>query len=55
MRAKGGGLLTEVSKVKARWACYFKQLYQAHSLDVELDIRDVTIPIADLPINDEQQ
>ena len=28
VRAEGGGLLTEESEVKARWAGYFEQLYQ---------------------------
>ena len=49
--AEGGGLLTEESEVKARWAGYFEQLYQADPPAVELDIRGVTIPIADSPIN----
>ena len=29
VRAKGDGLLTEETEVKARWAGYFEQLYQA--------------------------
>ena len=36
---------------KASWASYFEQLYQADPPDVELDVRGVTIPIADPPIN----
>ena len=51
MRADGGGLLTEEFEVKARWAGYFEWLYQADSPAVELDVRGVTIPIADPPIN----
>ena len=53
VRAAGGGLLTEESKVKARWAGCFEQLYQADPQDVpvELDVRNVTILIADPPIN----
>ena len=51
VRAKGGGLLTEESKVKARWAGYFERLYQADPPAVELDVRGVTIPIADPPIS----
>ena len=45
------GLLTEESEVKACWAGYFEQLYQADPPAVELDVRGVTIPIADPPIN----
>ena len=37
VRAEGGGLLTEESEVKARWAGYFKWLYQADPPAVELD------------------
>ena len=51
VRAEGGGLLTEESEVKARWAIYFEQLYQADPPSVELDVRGVTIPVADPPIN----
>ena len=43
--------MTEESEVKARWAGYFERLYQADPPAVELDIRGVTIPIADPPIN----
>ena len=39
------------SKVKARWAGYFEQLYQADPPAVELDVRGDTLPIADPPIN----
>ena len=51
VRAEGGGLLTEKSKVKARWAHYFEWLYQVSPPAVELDVGCVTIPIADPPIN----
>ena len=37
--------------MKARWAGYFERLYQADPPAVELDVRGVTIPIADLPVN----
>ena len=37
--------------MKARWAGYFERLHQADPTAVELDVRSVTIPIADLPIN----
>ena len=50
VRAEGGGLLTEESEVKARWAGYFERLYQADPPAVELDVRGVTIPIADSTI-----
>ena len=43
--------MTEESEVKARWAGYFEWLYQADSPAVELDVRGVTIPVADAPIN----
>ena len=46
-RAEGGGLLTEESEVKARWAGYFEGLYQADPA-VELDVRGVTILIVTL-------
>ena len=49
--AEGGGLVTEESEVKARWAGYFERLYQNDPPAVELDIRGVTIPVADPPIN----
>ena len=42
---------TEESEVKACWAGYFERLYQADPPAVELDVRSVTIPIADPPIN----
>ena len=51
VRAEGGELLTEESEVKARWAGYFEQLYQADPPTVELDVSGVTIPTADPPIN----
>ena len=51
VRAEGGRLLTEESKVKARWAGYFERLYQADPPAVELDVTGVTIPVADPPIN----
>ena len=37
--------------MKACWASYFERLYQADPPAVELDVRGVTIPIADRPIN----
>ena len=37
--------------MKARWAGYFERLYPADPLAVELDVRGVTIPNADPPIN----
>ena len=43
--------MTEEFEVKARWAGYFEQLYQADPPAVELDVRGVTIPVADPPIN----
>ena len=46
VRAERGGLLTEESEVKARWAGYFEWQYQADPPAVELDVRGVTIPIA---------
>ena len=49
--AEGGGLLTEESEVKARWAGYFKWLYQGDPPAVELDVRGVINHIADPPIN----
>ena len=51
VRAEGGRLLTEESEVKARWASYFERLNQADPPAVELDVRGVTIPFADPPIN----
>ena len=51
VRAEGVGLLTEGSEVKTLWAGYFGQLYHADPPAVELDVRGVTIPIADPPIN----
>ena len=51
VRAEDGGLLTEESDMKARWAGYFERLYQANPPAVELDVRGVTVPIADPPIN----
>jgi len=50
VRVSGGGLLTEESEVKACWASYFERLYQADPPAVELDVRGVTVPIADPPI-----
>ena len=47
VRAEGGRLLTEESEVKDRWAGYFERLYQTDPPAVELDVRGVTIPIAD--------
>ena len=37
--------------MKARWAGYFERLYQADPPAAELDVRGVTIPVADPPIN----
>ena len=51
VRAEGGGLFTEKSEVKVRWVCCFERLYQADQTAVELDVRGVTIPITDPPIN----
>ena len=38
VRTEGGGLLTEESEVKTRWADYFERLYQADAPAVELDV-----------------
>ena len=46
VRAEGGGLLTEESKVKARWDGYFDRLSEADPPAVELDVMGVTIHIA---------
>ena len=43
--------MTEESEVKARWAGYFERLYQADPPAVQLEVRGVTNPIADPPIN----
>ena len=51
VRAEGWWALDRGVRVKARWDSYFKQMYQAGPPAVELDVRGVTIPIADLPIN----
>jgi len=51
VRAEGGGLLTEKSEVRARWAGYVERLYQADPPAVELDVSGVTIPVADPQIN----
>ena len=37
--------------MKACWAGYFEQLYQADPPAVDLDVRGVTIPIAEPLIN----
>ena len=37
--------------MKGRWAGYFERLYQADPTTVELDVKGVTIPFADPPIN----
>ena len=42
-------LRTEESEVKARWGGSFEWLYQADPPAVELDVRGVTILIADPP------
>ena len=47
VRVEGGRLLTEESKVKARWAGYFERLYQADPPAVG----GVAITGADPPIN----
>ena len=49
--AEGGELLTAESEVKAHWAGYFERLYQADPPAVALVVKDVTIPVADPPIN----
>ena len=51
VRAEDGRLLTKESEVKAHWAGYFERLYQTDPPAAELDVRGVTIPIADHPIN----
>ena len=51
VRAESGRLLTGESEVKARWAGYFERLYQADPPAVKLDVRGVTISVADPPIN----
>ena len=51
VRVEGGGLLTEESEMKARWASYFEWLYQADPPAVALDVKGDIIPIADPPIN----
>ena len=51
MRAEGDVLLKEESGVKALWAGYFELLYQAVPPAVELDVRGVTITVADPPSN----
>ena len=51
VRAEGGRPLTEESKVKARWAGYFQRLHQVDPPAVKLDVRGVTILIADPTIN----
>ena len=43
--------MTEESKVKAHWTGYFERLYKTNPPAVEVDVRGVTIPIADPPIN----
>ena len=43
--------MTEESEVKAREADYFERLCQADPPAIELDVRGVTIPTADPPIN----
>ena len=43
--------MIEEYEVKARWAGYIERLYQADPPAVELDVRGVTLPIADPPIN----
>ena len=43
--------MTEESEVKARCAGYFDRLFLADPPVVELDVRGVTVPIADPPIN----
>ena len=51
VRAEVVALLKEEFKVKDRWAGYFERLYQADPPSVELDVRGVSILIADPPIN----
>ena len=42
--------MIEESDMKATWAGYFERLYQADPPAVELDVRCITISIADAPI-----
>ena len=42
--------MTEESEVNPHWAGYVEGLYQADPPAVELDVRGVTIPIANPPI-----
>ena len=51
VRAEGGGLMTEESKVKARRAGYFELLYETDPPAVEWDVRCIAISIADPLIN----
>ena len=51
VRAECGRLLTEESEVNARWASYFERLFQADPPAVELDVRVVTLLIADTSMN----
>ena len=44
VRAEGGGLLTEESEVKARWAGYFQRLYQADPPTVTLNVKWSVLP-----------
>ena len=44
VRAESGGLLTEESEVKARWAGYFERLYQADPPAVDLDVKGCYYP-----------
>ncbi len=37
--------------MKAHWASYFERMYQGNPPAVDLDVRGVTIPIADPPID----
>ena len=37
--------------MKAHWASYFERMYQGNPPAVNFDVRGVTIPIADPPIN----
>ena len=43
--------MTEEFEVKVHWAGFFERLYQADPPAVELNVKGITIPVADPPIN----